>query len=80
MSLSLHTTEYRAFVEQLIERRRAQGVTQTDLAKAIGKPQSFVSKYERYERRLDVAEYRAVLIALDADPKKAFSEVHLALR
>lgn len=79
MSLSLHSTDYRAFVEPLVERRRAQGMTQVDLAVALGKPQSFVSKYERHERRLDPAEYRMILLALGLDPAKAFKAVHAAL-
>ena len=34
-------------------RRTQQGLTQRDLARALGKPQSFVSKLETAERRLD---------------------------
>lgn len=79
MSLSLHSTDYRAFVEPLIEARRSQGMTQIDLAAAIGKPQSFVSKYERYERRLDPAEYRSILLALGLNPAEAFAAVHSSL-
>jgi transcriptional regulator with XRE-family HTH domain len=36
------------------------GLRQTDLARRLGKPQSFVSKYESGERRLDVLELRRI--------------------
>lgn len=80
MSLSLHSADYRAFLEPLIQLRRERGITQVALAQAMGKPQSFVSKYERYERRLDPAEYRAVLLALGLDPSEAFANADKWLR
>jgi len=39
-------------------------MTQTQLAKRLGKPQSFVAKYEGGERRLDVIEFVDVVRAL----------------
>lgn len=40
------------------------GLTQTDLATRIEKDQTFVSKYESGERRLDVLEIREICLAL----------------
>jgi transcriptional regulator with XRE-family HTH domain len=44
--------------------RQEKGVTQTELALRLSRPQSFVSKYETGERRLDVLELREVCGAL----------------
>jgi ribosome-binding protein aMBF1 (putative translation factor) len=44
--------------------RTEAGLTQTDVAARLGQPQSFVSKYESGERRLDVLELREVCRAL----------------
>lgn len=44
------------------------GITQVGLAERLGRPQSFVSKYERGERRLDVIELCEVCHALGIDP------------
>ncbi|MCC8472352.1 helix-turn-helix domain-containing protein [Xanthomonas phaseoli] len=46
-----------ALLAQLLRDLRNQSeMTQTDLANALGKPQSYVSKYESGERRLDLIE------------------------
>lgn len=53
---SLHAPAYRRFLERLCEARRAAGMTQSDVAARLGKPQSYVSKCESGERRVDVIE------------------------
>lgn len=75
MSLSLHNANYRAFVDQLTALRGSTGITQAELARRLGKPQSYISKLERYERRIDPAEFRLVAIALNMDPIEAFAAV-----
>jgi len=44
--------------------RTEAGLRQVDLAKKLRQPQSFVSKYESGERRLDLLELRQVCEAL----------------
>ena len=39
-------------------------MTQAELAAALGKPQSFVAKYENGERRIDVIEFADITAAL----------------
>lgn len=52
----------------LIAARKDAGLTQVDIAERLDKPQSFVSKYERGERRLDVVEFIDVARAIGIDP------------
>jgi transcriptional regulator with XRE-family HTH domain len=54
----------------LIDAREAAGLTQTQLAEAVGKSQSFVSNYERGQRRLDVTEFVLIAAALRVDAKE----------
>ena len=61
---SVFTKEYAYLLAQLIEARKAAGLTQHDLATRLGRLQTFVSKYERGERRLDVVEFVQVARAL----------------
>lgn len=68
MPSSLYSDEYVAFVDALVEVRRELGVTQDELAARMGKPQSFVSKSERRQRRIDVVEFIAIAEALGQDP------------
>jgi transcriptional regulator with XRE-family HTH domain len=65
---SVHTPEQVALCELMIEARDRAGLTQQKLAKRLGKPQSFVAKYEGGERRLDVVEFLTVARAIGADP------------
>ncbi len=75
MTSTLHDPGYRAFVAHLVDLRRAAGVTQADLAMRMGKPQSFVSKSERFERRVDPEEFRQFVVALGRDPVREFEVV-----
>lgn len=59
---------YRAVRLALREARRAASLTQLHVARRLRKPQSFVSKYEQGERRLDVVEFLDVAEALGLEP------------
>ena len=79
MSRSVFTTAYSQFLRSLIEARSAAGMRQIDLAKRIGKPQSFVSKMETGERRLDLVEFLVVARALAVDPVSMVANLAEAL-
>lgn len=68
---------YKALLQALIQARKDAGITQVELAARIGRRQTFVSKYETEERRLDVAEYIAIATAMEIDP---FELIHMAER
>jgi len=69
------TTRYDQFRQLLIEARNAAALTQAGLAKRLSRPQSFVSKFERGERRLDVIEFLDIAEAIGIDPYKFLSKV-----
>ncbi|HXO43714.1 MAG TPA: helix-turn-helix transcriptional regulator, partial [Thermoanaerobaculia bacterium] len=50
------TPEYTRMRERLKEARKAAGMTQEKVAEELGRPQSFVSKVETGERRIDPTE------------------------
>jgi transcriptional regulator with XRE-family HTH domain len=70
MEKSLNSPEYARLIELLVAVRHAAGVRQHALAKKLGRPQSFIAKYEGGERRLDVVEFIAIARAMGADPLK----------
>lgn len=68
MRKSLHTPEHLAFCDLMTRARKKAGLTQQALAKRLGRPQSFVAKYEGGERRLDLIEFVTVSRAIGTDP------------
>ena len=68
MAKSLRSPDHVRLVEVLAAARKRAGLTQRHVAEALGRPQSFVAKYEAGERRLDVVEFVAVARALETDP------------
>ena len=74
MGRSVHSKPYREFLELMIAARERAGLTQAGLAERIGRTQSFVSKYERGERRLDVVEFAEFVKAMDLEPSAVFAQ------
>ena len=68
MNKSIFSRQQQRLVTLLIEARHDAALTQVQLAKKLRRPQSFVSDYERGQRRLDVLEFLHITRVLDADP------------
>jgi len=79
MPKSVFTDAYALVVDHLIELRRAQQVSQVELARRLGKTQQFVSRVEHCERRLDVVEFYAVVKALGVEPEQSVVELFRTL-
>ena len=79
MARSLRTPGHRALMRVLIETRKETGLTQEELARKLGRPQSFVAKVETGERRLDVVEFVEWFDALQVDPTGAIASIQAAL-
>lgn len=72
---SVFTPRYDRLRAVLVEARTAAGLSQAELAQHLKRPQSFVSKYERGERRLDVVEFLEVTDALGVKPAKLIEQI-----
>lgn len=70
-----NSTRYELFQKALAEARQEKGLTQADVAMRLGKPQSFVSKYESGERRLDVIEFLEVCEAVSTSAQSILRKV-----
>lgn len=71
-----HATPYLRLQRLLVEARHARGLKQSEVASQLYVPQSFVSKYERGERRLDVVELLQILKVLDVDVSDVLERVN----
>lgn len=68
-------------LQLLLRRVRSEArLTQTEVAERVGQPQSFVSKYESGERRLDVLELRSVCSAIGVSLADFIRRLEEALR
>lgn len=77
---SLRSPAHVRLLELLLAAREKAGLTQQQLADRLGKPQSFISKYEGGERRIDVIEFIAIADALDMDASRAIREIRSKYR
>jgi transcriptional regulator with XRE-family HTH domain len=68
MKSSTYSSDYAHFLVELRDARMEAGVSQVQLAETLGQRQTYVSKCERGDRRLDVIELRAWVVALGGDP------------
>ncbi len=75
MPKSIFTGDHQALVETLTLARKRAGLTQEELARRVGKDQSYVSIIERSQRRVDVLEFYALARAMAADPVALFAEI-----
>lgn len=75
MSKTVFSGAHRVLVERLVLARRHAGLTQTELARRLGKDQSYVSLIERSQRRVDVIEFRAIAGALGMDPVALLADI-----
>lgn len=72
---TIYSTPYQRLLALLVEARKAAKMTQQDLSTRLGRPQSYVSKYERGERRLDVIEFMDIARNTQADPYQLLREI-----
>ena len=59
MGRTIHTKEYAVFIERMRKARLESGLRQIDVAKKMKRPQSYISRVESGEYRLDILEVKA---------------------
>jgi transcriptional regulator with XRE-family HTH domain len=64
MEKTIYTREYAAMLKLLRDTRKRTGVTQVELSSRLEISQSFLSKLERGDRRIDLVQLRSILVAL----------------
>ena len=72
---STFSSMYSTFRDLLIEARKKSGLTQVELSQQLSKPQSFVSKYESGERRLDLIEFLEIADVLNINPNNFITDL-----
>lgn len=75
MNKTLGSRQHEALIAFLIERRKAAGLSQEELAAKLGEYQSFVARMESGQRRVDVVEFLSLAAILRFDVKAALAEI-----
>jgi transcriptional regulator with XRE-family HTH domain len=71
---SIHSTEQGELLGLLQAKRKKAGLSQAELAQRLGRSQSYVSKYESGELRLDLIQLREICRALGTTLSKFVRE------
>lgn len=58
MNKAIYTKTHKTLVEKLKEARKKAGLKQTDVAEKLGKTQSYVSKIESGQCRIDIIQLK----------------------
>jgi ribosome-binding protein aMBF1 (putative translation factor) len=74
---SVYSDQYQRVINALKKARKERGITQAQLAEALGKPQSFIAKVESGERRLDVVEFVHLAQLVELEPSIIINEIKL---
>ena len=72
---SVFTEQYSLLLSLLISIREDKELSQRALSKKLKKAPTYVSKYERGERRLDVIEFLEIMKILGADPIEIIKKI-----
>jgi transcriptional regulator with XRE-family HTH domain len=76
-----HSVSAQEQLQALLRQVRTEAdLTQTDVAQRLRQPQSFVSKYESGERRLDILELREVCRVIGIPLPELIRRLELALK
>jgi len=70
-----HDPRYEILRDRLKDLRKDKGIRQQELADRLGRPQSYVSKFEGGDRNIDLIELIDVAKALDLEPVTMISDL-----
>jgi len=76
---SVFSPAYALLLRQLREARLRTGMTQAQAAQRLGRPQSFISKCESGERRIDIVELLQLCGVYGCDPREIIEQLEREL-
>lgn len=70
MVKTIYQEPYLRLVQALVQARKNAGLTQTQVAEKLSKPQSYIAKVEGADRKLDVMEFVELCEAIHQNPSE----------
>ena len=80
MKKSLHRKEYKILLRLLYEKRTAADIKQEELAEKLGVHQSYISKTENGDRRIDLVELSDFCEALGVNLVELVNEYYRRIK
>lgn len=80
MSQTLRSPRHEALRALIVEKRKKAGLTQAEVAKRLGRYQSFIATVESGQRRIDVVEFLDLAEAIGFDPRDAIRQLRAIRR
>ena len=80
MPQTLRSPRHEALRALLVEKRKKAGLTQAEVARKLGRYQSFVATVESGQRRIDVVEFLDFAEAIGFDPREAIKRLKATAR
>jgi ribosome-binding protein aMBF1 (putative translation factor) len=80
MEKSIYSARYGAFLKLLKKARQDAGLTQSELAVRLSETQTFISKCERGERRIDIVELHTFCQAMNVSLVKFVDSLERTIR
>jgi transcriptional regulator with XRE-family HTH domain len=78
MPKSVHSKRHHIIATALADQRRGKGLTQAQVAKALGRHQPFIANIESGERRVDLVELLDIASIIDLDVEGLIHSLRLA--
>ncbi|MBW8639167.1 helix-turn-helix domain-containing protein [Hoeflea sp. WL0058] len=75
MAKSVHTNRHKLVASALAAQRRAMGMTQAEVARALGRHQPFIANIESGERRVDLVELLDIADIIKLDVPALVAEI-----
>lgn len=69
MGKTIYTKTHKSLVKRLVEAREQAGLLQEEVAKKLGRTQSYVSKLESGQRRIDIVQIKELAKLYKKDPE-----------
>jgi len=70
MDKTIYTKAHKSLVKKLIRARKGARLTQKDVARKLKKTQSYISKLESGQRRIDIVQIKELAAIYERNPKK----------
>lgn len=72
---TIYKIRYQYIINHLIHIRKTKKITQQQIANKLNKPQSYIAKIERCERKVDILEFIEICEVMNINPIDVLQDI-----